>query len=68
MQNPKIMKAAKARLKQAKAHAKEISLLLFNLSRGDAPESRMPKLRILCASLSQAVHEFNAYHNAANTH
>ncbi len=60
-------KAASARLKQACANSAAIDLLLTEIKHGDPMEEKMPKLRILYASLGQAIHEFNAYHNATNT-
>lgn len=60
-------KAARARLKQACAHSSEVDLLLTEIKHGADMEAKMPKLRILYASLGQAIHEFNAYYNVVTT-
>lgn len=64
MKHTQLEKAALARLKQAQAHTATIDVLLLELRQGADIGKKMPKLRILCASLTQAVHEFNAYRNA----
>ncbi len=58
-------KSAKARLKQACAHSSALDVLLTEIKRGADMEEKMPKIRILYAALGQAIHEFNAYSNAA---
>lgn len=69
MQTEKQLKcAAVAALREAKHSAESLLTDLDDLIlNANTPKSVMPRARKLLAALTKSVHEFNAYHNAANT-
>lgn len=62
-----LSKSARHRLLDAISHAAQIDLLLTEIKEGADVAEQMPKIRAKLPLLNQAVHEFNAYHNALTT-
>lgn len=61
-----LFRSANARLNQVIRESERLHAIAKQQKEGFKPEN-MPEMRRLASSITQCVHEFNAYHNALTT-
>lgn len=62
-----IVASADASLKTSRKKCRELLACLEDIEAGATIQDKMPKVRAVLSELTQRIHEFNAYNNAAET-